>query len=158
VRDRRRDRSARRRAARALHPRPGPGGHGVLRLGGNPHLRRLRRLVHFLGPALRRDGAHDLARAAPVLCGGPVYHLGRPPDRHGDHSTPGPHHASADGRDARKKEPAMKRWTLLLVVATLTATAPASSQEKVVHFSSINGQTGQSAPYGSKVIEGVNLA
>ena len=52
----------------------------------------------------------------------------------------------------------MKRWTLLLVVATLTAPAPASSQEKVVHFSSINGQTGQSAAYGSKVIEGVNLA
>ena len=37
-------------------------------------------------------------------------------------------------------------------------TAPAFSQDKVVHFSSINGQTGQSAAYGSKVIEGVNLA
>ena len=52
----------------------------------------------------------------------------------------------------------MKRWTPLLVPAMLAVTAPAFSQEKVVHFSSINGQTGQSAPYGSKVIEGVNLA
>lgn len=52
----------------------------------------------------------------------------------------------------------MKRWIPLLLAAVLAVTAPASSQEKVVHFSSINGQTGQSAPYGSKVIEGVNLA
>src|SRR5258706_11910198 len=52
----------------------------------------------------------------------------------------------------------MKRWIPLLVAALLSGTAPASAQEKVVHFSSINGQTGQSAAYGSKVIEGVNLA
>src|SRR5437867_13316036 len=53
---------------------------------------------------------------------------------------------------------ASKRWTPLLVATILSMTAPAFSQDKVVHFSSINGQTGQSAPYGSKVIEGVNLA
>ncbi len=52
----------------------------------------------------------------------------------------------------------MKRWVPLLVVATLALAALAAAQEKVVHFASINGQTGQSAPYGSKVIEGVNLA
>jgi branched-chain amino acid transport system substrate-binding protein len=63
-----------------------------------------------------------------------------------------------------KKERAMKRWTLLLVAAMLAMSAPAFSpgpafsEDKVVHFSSINGQTGQSAAYGSKVIEGVNLA
>src|SRR6266571_2526698 len=53
---------------------------------------------------------------------------------------------------------ASKRWTPLLVATILSMTAPAFSQDKVVHFSSINGQTGQSAAYGSKVIEGVNLA
>ncbi len=52
----------------------------------------------------------------------------------------------------------MTRWTPLLVATILSMTAPAFSQDKVVHFSSINGQTGQSAAYGSKVIEGVNLA
>jgi branched-chain amino acid transport system substrate-binding protein len=45
-----------------------------------------------------------------------------------------------------------------MLVALLLAAAPAAAQEKVVHFSSINGQTGQSAAYGSKVIEGVDLA
>jgi branched-chain amino acid transport system substrate-binding protein len=49
----------------------------------------------------------------------------------------------------------MKRFVL---VALMVVAAPAVAQEKVVHFSSINGQTGQSAAYGSKVIEGVNLA
>ena len=49
----------------------------------------------------------------------------------------------------------MKRFVLMVLVF---AAAPAFAQEKVVHFSSINGQTGQSAAYGSKVIEGVNLA
>jgi len=49
----------------------------------------------------------------------------------------------------------MKR---LVLVALMLAAAPAAAQDKVVHFSSINGQTGQSAAYGSKVIEGVNLA
>jgi branched-chain amino acid transport system substrate-binding protein len=49
----------------------------------------------------------------------------------------------------------MKRF---LLMALVFAAAPAFAQEKVVHFSSINGQTGQSAAYGSKVIEGVNLA
>src|SRR5438093_1081184 len=63
------------------------------------------------------------------------------------------------GRQPRgKKESAMTRWTPLLVATILSMTAPAFSQDKVVHFSSINGQTGQSAAYGSKVIEGVNLA
>jgi branched-chain amino acid transport system substrate-binding protein len=57
-----------------------------------------------------------------------------------------------------KKERAMKRWTPLLVATIVSMTVPAFSQEKVVHFSSINGQTGQSAAYGSKVIEGVDLA
>src|SRR2546425_10112559 len=52
----------------------------------------------------------------------------------------------------------MKRWTPLVVATIVSMTVPAFSQEKVVHFSSINGQTGQSAAYGSKVIEGVNLA
>jgi len=52
----------------------------------------------------------------------------------------------------------MKRWTPLLVATIVSMTVPAFSQEKVVHFSSINGQTGQSAAYGSKVIEGVDLA
>src|SRR2546428_4050023 len=52
----------------------------------------------------------------------------------------------------------MTRWTPLRVATILSMTAPAFSQDKVVHFSSINGQTGQSAAYGSKVIEGVNLA
>lgn len=52
----------------------------------------------------------------------------------------------------------MKRWTPLLVATIVSLTASAFAQEKVVHFSSINGQTGQSAAYGSKVIEGVNLA
>ena len=52
----------------------------------------------------------------------------------------------------------MKRWVVLLVAAILALPALVASQEKVVHFSSINGQTGQSAPYGGKVIEGVNLA
>src|SRR2546426_2640874 len=52
----------------------------------------------------------------------------------------------------------MTRWTPLLVATILSMTAPAFSQDKAVHFSSINGQTGQSAAYGSKVIEGVNLA
>jgi branched-chain amino acid transport system substrate-binding protein len=47
---------------------------------------------------------------------------------------------------------------LLIAVAMVFAGAPVGAQEKVVHFSSINGQTGQSAAYGSKVIEGVNLA
>ncbi len=49
----------------------------------------------------------------------------------------------------------MKRFVL---VALMVVALPAVAQEKVVHFSSINGQTGQSAAYGSKVIEGVNLA
>jgi branched-chain amino acid transport system substrate-binding protein len=49
----------------------------------------------------------------------------------------------------------MKRFVL---VALIFVAGPAVAQEKVVHFSSINGQTGQSAAYGSKVIEGVNLA
>ena len=49
----------------------------------------------------------------------------------------------------------MKRFVL---VALMVVAVPAVAQEKVVHFSSINGQTGQSAAYGSKVIEGVNLA
>jgi len=49
----------------------------------------------------------------------------------------------------------MKRFVL---VALMFVAMPAVAQEKVVHFSSINGQTGQSAAYGSKVIEGVNLA
>ena len=49
----------------------------------------------------------------------------------------------------------MRRFVL---AALVFAAAPAFAQEKVVHFSSINGQTGQSAAYGSKVIEGVNLA
>jgi branched-chain amino acid transport system substrate-binding protein len=49
----------------------------------------------------------------------------------------------------------MKRFVLATLVF---AAVPAFAQEKVVHFSSINGQTGQSAAYGSKVIEGVNLA
>ena len=49
----------------------------------------------------------------------------------------------------------MKRFVL---VALMLVAMPAFAQEKVVHFSSINGQTGQSAAYGSKVIEGVNLA
>ncbi len=39
----------------------------------------------------------------------------------------------------------MKRWTPLLVATIVSMTVPAFSQEKVVHFSSINGQTGQSA-------------
>lgn len=52
----------------------------------------------------------------------------------------------------------MKRCVVLFVIAALAVPAAVGSQEKVVHFSSINGQTGQSAPYGSKVIEGVNLA
>src|SRR2546422_5679183 len=52
----------------------------------------------------------------------------------------------------------MTRWTPLLFATILSMTAPAFSQDKVVHFSSINGQTGQSAAYGSKVIEGVTLA
>jgi branched-chain amino acid transport system substrate-binding protein len=50
-----------------------------------------------------------------------------------------------------------RRLTLLLAMTFATFT-PALAQEKVVHFSSINAQTGQSAAYGSKVIEGVNLA
>lgn len=49
----------------------------------------------------------------------------------------------------------MKR---LVLVALMFVAVPAVAQEKAVHFSSINGQTGQSAAYGSKVIEGVNLA
>jgi len=49
----------------------------------------------------------------------------------------------------------MKRFVL---AALMVVALPAVAQEKVVHFSSINGQTGQSAAYGSKVIEGVNLA
>jgi branched-chain amino acid transport system substrate-binding protein len=49
----------------------------------------------------------------------------------------------------------MKRFVL---VALMFVAVPAAAQEKVIHFSSINGQTGQSAAYGSKVIEGVNLA
>ena len=49
----------------------------------------------------------------------------------------------------------MKR---VVLVAVMLAAGPAVAQDKVVHFSSINGQTGQSAAYGSKVIEGVNLA
>jgi branched-chain amino acid transport system substrate-binding protein len=49
----------------------------------------------------------------------------------------------------------MKRFVL---VALMFVAVPVVAQEKVVHFSSINGQTGQSAAYGSKVIEGVNLA
>jgi branched-chain amino acid transport system substrate-binding protein len=53
----------------------------------------------------------------------------------------------------------MKRWTLLVVAAVILSMAlPGAAQDKVVHFSSINAQTGQSAAYGSKVIEGVNLA
>ncbi len=52
----------------------------------------------------------------------------------------------------------MKRWMSLLAAAIGALTVPAIAQDKVVHFSSINGQTGQSAAYGSKVIEGVNLA
>lgn len=52
----------------------------------------------------------------------------------------------------------MKRWAALFVVTILALPAAAAAQEKVVHFSSINAQTGQSAPYGGKVIEGVNLA
>ena len=50
----------------------------------------------------------------------------------------------------------MKRF--VLVALLLFVAVPAVAQEKTVHFSSINGQTGQSAAYGSKVIEGVNLA
>ena len=49
----------------------------------------------------------------------------------------------------------MKRFVL---AALVFAAAPAFAQEKVVHFGSINAQTGQAAAYGSKVIEGVNLA
>jgi branched-chain amino acid transport system substrate-binding protein len=49
----------------------------------------------------------------------------------------------------------MKRF---MIAALVFAAVPAFAQEKVVHFSIINGQTGQSAAYGSKVIEGVNLA
>jgi branched-chain amino acid transport system substrate-binding protein len=49
----------------------------------------------------------------------------------------------------------MKRFAL---VTLLFVAVSAVAQEKAVHFSSINGQTGQSAAYGSKVIEGVNLA
>jgi branched-chain amino acid transport system substrate-binding protein len=49
----------------------------------------------------------------------------------------------------------MKHFVL---AAFVVAATPAFAQESVVHFSSINGQTGQSAAYGSKVIEGVNLA
>ena len=49
----------------------------------------------------------------------------------------------------------MKRFVL---IALMVVAAPAVAQDKVIHFSSINGQTGQSAAYGSKVIEGVNLA
>lgn len=53
----------------------------------------------------------------------------------------------------------MKRYIgLLIVTALLASGSSTSAQEKVVHFSSINAQTGQSAAYGSKVIEGVNLA
>jgi branched-chain amino acid transport system substrate-binding protein len=52
----------------------------------------------------------------------------------------------------------MQQWTALFVVVILTLPVPAASQEKIVHFASINAQTGQSAPYGGKVIEGVNLA
>jgi branched-chain amino acid transport system substrate-binding protein len=53
----------------------------------------------------------------------------------------------------------MKRYIgLLVVVAVLGTGGPGSSQDTVVHFLSINAQTGQSAAYGSKVIEGVNLA
>lgn len=52
----------------------------------------------------------------------------------------------------------MKRWAAVIVLTVLTLATAAGAQEKVVHFSSINGQTGQSAPYGGKVIEGVNLA
>src|SRR5204862_5076134 len=48
-----------------------------------------------------------------------------------------------------------KRFVLL---ALMVVAAPAVAQDKIIHFSSINGQTGQSAAYGSKVIEGVNLA
>src|SRR5262245_9369239 len=46
----------------------------------------------------------------------------------------------------------------LLLALTLATTTSALAQEKIVHFSSINGQTGQSAAYGSKVVEGVDLA
>jgi branched-chain amino acid transport system substrate-binding protein len=52
----------------------------------------------------------------------------------------------------------MKRWAALFVVVILTLPVVAAAQEKIVHFASINAQTGQSAPYGGKVIEGVNLA
>jgi branched-chain amino acid transport system substrate-binding protein len=52
----------------------------------------------------------------------------------------------------------MNRSLALLLGLLLCAVAPVVAQEKVVHFSSINGQTGQSAAYGAKVIEGVNLA
>ena len=44
----------------------------------------------------------------------------------------------------------MKRFVL---VALMLVAVPAGAQEKVVHFSSINGQTGQSAAYGSKELE-----
>jgi branched-chain amino acid transport system substrate-binding protein len=59
---------------------------------------------------------------------------------------------------AVNKERVMTRFTPLLVATIVSMTTPALAQDKVVHFSSINGQTGQSAAYGSKVIEGVNLA
>jgi len=52
----------------------------------------------------------------------------------------------------------MKRWIAPLVAAIVALPVTAASQEKIVHFASINAQTGQSAPYGGKVIEGVNLA
>src|SRR5207249_10998772 len=63
-------------------------------------------------------------------------------------------HPPAPGSQHRK-EHAMRRFVR---VGRMVVAVPAVAQEKVVHCSSINGQTGQSAAYGSKVIEGVNLA
>src|SRR5262249_46468257 len=77
----------------------------------------------------------------------------RPPRRRGPRARRG-----LDLPTPAEKERVMKRWTSLLVTAIVSMTAPAVGQEKIVHFSSINGQTGQSAAYGSKVIEGVDLA
>jgi branched-chain amino acid transport system substrate-binding protein len=51
----------------------------------------------------------------------------------------------------------MNRLNFLVAAAAL-ASAPAFSQQNVVHFASINAVTGQSAAYGTKVVEGVNLA
>src|SRR5262249_61776852 len=119
---------------------------GVLRVRRVPDLRRLRRLLRVLGAVLRRHDPHHPARAAPVLGAGPVHHLRYPPHRHGDPSTPGPHH---------QKEHAMKRFVL---VALLFVAAPSVAMVTVFRISSINAQTGESAGYASTVIAAANLA